>query len=503
MQSSDNCIFRYNNQAYTVVATLFTNTGDETRDLKAAFDIGDIEEIEYETKFNDLMVKGYLIYIDKYAIVDRAFNHHFCYLSLIFALNKKKTDNSTTIENIDEENMFEHIFFVNDIKVIERNAGIIKYKINFISTNWLKCAANLQYSNYGKEPEHIFEIVKNCITQQGLFVDQDSFDRVVADIKLNYITQLNDNLFSVIDYLMHKLYYYPSRDSSVKFLLYDIFNDNYRLVDLKDKNTLIGSFATIISFFKSSNENLIQSEPTNIGSLGETIHKIDVYKNSFEKDTFTYDFNNDEFNCDLSPDTEQVNYFNNKIDADTYLPKYSTLYPMPDLQFKDYGSYWNNTHAVYNHTVDMLEQNDAIVLNITGEIKRQPGSVTMITLDKNIDTMQHQRPSELKKMKQKYKAYEGVWIASKVRNIISPQNATFRQQLVLFRNFVPTYKNINEIETTADKEEELKKTQESAGKSREASIAQTKNNAIATNSTNNTTNNPFNDASHVRNKKKS
>ena len=82
MKSSDNCIFKYNNQAYTVIASLFTNTGDETRDLHATFDIGDIEEIVYETKFNDLMVKGYLTYIDKYAIVDRAFNHHFCYLYL-------------------------------------------------------------------------------------------------------------------------------------------------------------------------------------------------------------------------------------------------------------------------------------------------------------------------------------------------------------------------------------------------------------------------------------
>ena len=45
-----------------------------------------------------------------------------------------------------------------------------------------------------------------------------------------------------------------------------------------------------------------------------------------------------------------------------------------------------------------------------------------------------------------YKTYEGVWIASKVRNIIRPSESTFRQQLVLFRNFIPMYKSVAEIE---------------------------------------------------------
>jgi hypothetical protein len=34
---------------------------------------------------------------------------------------------------------------------------------------------------------------------------------------------------------------------------------------------------------------------------------------------------------------------------------------------------------------------------------------------------------ELEKLKLKYKAFEGLWVASKVRNIISPKNSTFRQ----------------------------------------------------------------------------
>lgn len=47
---------------------------------------------------------------------------------------------------------------------------------------------------------------------------------------------------------------------------------------------------------------------------------------------------------------------------------------------------------------------------------------------------------EMEKLKYKYKVYEGVWITSKVKNIICPKQQTFRQQLVLFRNFIPQIK---------------------------------------------------------------
>ena len=78
---------------------------------------------------------------------------------------------------------------------------------------------------------------------------------------------MNDNLFSSTNYLLHKLYYNPIRDDSIKFIVFDWFDSKYRLLDLKNKDTFVGTFATMLSFFKSNNEMLIQQEPTNFGSL--------------------------------------------------------------------------------------------------------------------------------------------------------------------------------------------------------------------------------------------
>jgi hypothetical protein len=57
---------------------------------------------------------------------------------------------------------------------------------------------------------------------------------VKSVVSLNYITQLNDNLFTVLKYLFHKLYYnFDKKDDSMKFVVYDWFNNKYRLLDLK------------------------------------------------------------------------------------------------------------------------------------------------------------------------------------------------------------------------------------------------------------------------------
>ena len=86
-----------------------------------------------------------------------------------------------------------------------------------------------------------------------------------------------------MDYLLHKLYYYPTKDNSIKFLLYDLFTRKYKIFDLKNKDTSTGSFATILSFFKTNNEALIQQDPTNIGSYTKPISKTNAYVNAFEK----------------------------------------------------------------------------------------------------------------------------------------------------------------------------------------------------------------------------
>lgn len=56
---------------------------------------------------------------------------------------------------------------------------------------------------------------------------------------------------------MHKLYYFPKRDDSVKFIVLDWLNNKYRLLDMKNRQTTMGSFPTVLSFFKSNTELIV------------------------------------------------------------------------------------------------------------------------------------------------------------------------------------------------------------------------------------------------------
>ena len=119
--------------------------------------------------------------------------------------------------------------------------------------------------------------MKSCFASKELKIDDDTFNKVSVPIRIDYITQLNDNMFTVMKYLMHKLYYFSDKDDSVKFFLYDWFNDKYRILDLKNKDTALGTYATVLSFFKTSTETMIQQEPTNIGSLKSAVPKTYAY----------------------------------------------------------------------------------------------------------------------------------------------------------------------------------------------------------------------------------
>jgi hypothetical protein len=59
-------------------------------------------------------------------------------------------------------------------------------------------------------------------------------------------------------------------------------------MDLKKKDTTYGSYSTMVSFFKTNNEMLIQAEPTNFGSFYKSASKTDTYGSLFDINLFQY-----------------------------------------------------------------------------------------------------------------------------------------------------------------------------------------------------------------------
>ncbi len=60
-----------------------------------------------------------------------------------------------------------------------------------------------------------------------------------------------------------------------------------------------------------------------------------------------------------------------------------------------------------------------------------------MSLDRSISNVKTDSKADLEKEKLKYKEYEGLWYNAKVVNIVSPATESFRQKVVMFRNFMP------------------------------------------------------------------
>ena len=126
------------------------------------------------------------------------------------------------------------MFIVDNIEILQRDSTRIKYRLNLVSSNIYKCLSNIDYSNYSLGSQSCLDIIKNCAIQKDLGIDKDTFDAVKTEVKLDYITNGNDNFMSIVKYMFGKMYYYGTADDSMKFIFYDELRQKYRLFDMKN-----------------------------------------------------------------------------------------------------------------------------------------------------------------------------------------------------------------------------------------------------------------------------
>lgn len=431
MTNPSNTSFDYAGQRYTFVATLYTHTEDE--DYEVSLDNDLVQYFEYQNALNRLMLEGSIVYVDRYGKVDSFLDKQFAHCQIIFNEVEQKFDGNITIEKQSDTFKFIHQFIVNNIEVLKRNGTEITYKIHLVSSNWYKLAATVDYTNYQQEPMTTFDILKACLAANDLLINKDMFELVTSEVKLNYITNGNDNLFSIFDYLMHKQYYYKTKDQNLKFLVYAENKDWFQPFDISNKNTATGNYSLLLSFFKSNIEGLAQPEPVDIRSVTK-YSTVNTLESLFNYEMTDYSYANNVFEDASISSTSIVNYNNTHVVEDDYPGKFKKWFETT-LDFKHKGTYWNNECAPYHSAVDALFGDNAIMIHSKGEILRKPGAFVTLTLDRSIESAENDTPEKLKEFKRRYRVFEGSWIVGKVRHIINLQAKTYKQNLVLFRNY--------------------------------------------------------------------
>lgn len=126
-------------------------------------------------------------------------------------------DGDVSLKNVDEANTFYHVFIVNNIEIVNRDGGTIKYKLHLISKNFNALVKTLHYTNYNREPETITDILKALFKRaadgfgaEPMFTLSKSFeeDEAASIVKMNYVTNGNDNMMTAAKFLLSRTFYY-------------------------------------------------------------------------------------------------------------------------------------------------------------------------------------------------------------------------------------------------------------------------------------------------------
>lgn len=442
MQDFSATYFNYDGKRYFLNINLYSyETPNDLNDDKKYYNFSlnnsNVISLEYSNEFNKLFINGELKYQDNYGVIDKFLDKQFIYIEVIFKEVIQKFDKDITIEKLSETSSFVHKFFVNSIKILDRQKHIITYQLNFLSVHWFQCMSTVNFTNYNKKQESIFNIIKTILMENELIVDTESFKNTVSNVRINYITQKNDNVITAVNYLLSKLYYYKEKDNNLKFLTYNSFTNKYQIVTIDNQDTYLGATNIILSMFRSNTEFSTQNEPNEFNTVTK-FPKIHVYQNNKTKLFFDFNYDKNRF-VDESIDTKEIlAYQNSKFNHQNYKEKYTFF--NNKIKYLESGTYWNNTFNIYINSVKMLLEDSSLVINTTGNILVKPGFLLNISLDRDSKDIATDDLNKLDDIKNKYKIFEGLWIVAKVHDIIIPSLIDsnlirYRQNLVLIRNY--------------------------------------------------------------------
>lgn len=402
-------------------------------------DIAQVKQLDYQTSLNDLIVRGTLVYTDVGGLLDGSLYEPGGVLKIIFSRMEMELDDEFTIISEFEGGKLDADFLVENAGILERQDSVITYKISFTSINIIDCLKIVDFSNYDKEPEPILDILKQIVANQsGINIDSETFDAVKQQPTMNYITNGNDNLFTVSKFLLDKLYYNFPRAQSMVFIFWNELKNKLQLFDVANKKSITGQTGVVLSMFATQAESMSGGVQNELGVVTKfpTSASLNI---GYKKQIAIYDYSKNKFNYDNINPESSYQYMNEHFSVDdTIITKYKNRFLKEQNKYTIRGSYWNNDFHFYGTFIDTFLNNNALLVKTIGNITKQPGSITNITIDRGQKDLIEENPQMYEDILRRYCGLEGTWITAKVHHYIQPnaeKKDRYRQTLTLVRNF--------------------------------------------------------------------
>lgn len=242
---------------------------------------------------------------------------------------------------------------------------------------------------------------------------------------------------------MNRLYYDRLKDSSFKFIYWDWFQINYQLFDPAVQTSFTGHDTVLLSMTNSDNESLAQPERAQLATVSSIPHNK-ALQAFFSAEIQDYDLNSNRFTKQIVSESENINFFNTfqvDIQDGIELKKFNLLNAPLSENYRKRGSYWNNDFNFYNDFTSCLLQNNTLVVDQMGKIRRMPGGVVTVKIDRDVPSGAYESQNVLDDAETRFHGLEGLWFSSRIHTYIYPRESRFRQGISLMRNFTVSMDN--------------------------------------------------------------
>lgn len=422
---SDNNDFFADGYKYSLDARIFYTRDGKQYDIPLTK--SNIIDLEMNLSLNRLFVEGFVIYRDQFGDIGRAYGRFnlFCEINIIEYI--QETDNQMNSEAYRENGTFSHLFLIDNAEILGNTTDTIFYNLKFTGIEYVKLLNNIQYSNYGQKEKDAIQIIKDVLIQAGLRAD-DSFDKIVSNISLNYITSGNETVQSIIDYVLQKQFYYTEAiDSTMKFVLFDLFNDKYRVFQMGVSPTT-NVYNVLLSLNKTMTDELISKEKAKFASISSK-RMSDILSPISKIITSSYDLKTNSFTTNEFSSEKLVQFFG----GDDTNNKLNVLTTDQDMFIQRQSSDWNNDFNVYEDFVNIFTQWDSILINIGGVLSRKLMEVVSITIDNREDMTADDKTKSFDENMDRNRELMGLWYITRIRYIFKPSEGRFKQNLQLSR----------------------------------------------------------------------
>ena len=463
-------LFQYGGKWYYFVAMISNpdvSVGAQNLDNKH------LELFEYTNEINSLCLYGNVIYTDVAGSISKFFNRQDNHVEVGIRQMEKKSDGGGSSENPGIEQFvptgkadFMHTFIVQNIKILRRVKQNVTYQISLISSAWYLLCSQITFSNYGpdvkKYPRNGYAMMKNFLVQafqknaETFKVDTDSFDNAAntSKIEIPFITNGNDNCFTVRRYIFDRLYWNKAQmDDTVKFIVFNPVDNTYRCVDYNvDASWLPAERPFIIlSMFETDYEQQLYSSNNELASMAGK-NATSTYEDHFEHSIWDYNPSLNRFGSDNSLKVQDIaTLYNNKPETFKSLNGLQTKdkYPLElkpewflnEDTYKIRVADWNRSYSMYQSLIDDLMKRDAIEITTDGDITHQPGACIGNVLDRTIEKVPEMMPEQRFELYEKHRQIESLFAVLKATHrfhlATSPKSdAYYLESVTLGRNFI-------------------------------------------------------------------